>query len=299
MTSTCSSVRRLLATAAAGLLAVSASRPDCSRRAPSPRTRPPHRHGPARQLAARGHRHRRQHGVPRLRAPTATSSASTCARASARCSARGPGTPAVGVEGPRRPALGGRRQQRHRPRRRPAPRASTAGDVHVHDRPRPFVNDVVLTDDAAWFTDSAQAAALPGVARPTGPSRRCRCRASGCRAPAQQCQRHRDHARRLGAARHQLLQRHPLPRRPGHAARRRRWTPAASSLTAGDGLLRQGRTLYVVQNRLNKIAVLRLSSDGTSAELTGEITSDRLRGAHDRGPLGPAALPARTPSSAR
>jgi sugar lactone lactonase YvrE len=44
-------------------------------------------------------------------------------------------------------------------------------------------------------------------------------------------------------------------------------------LANGDGLLRQGRTLYVVQNRLNKIAVLRLSSDGTSAEWRREITS--------------------------
>ena len=46
------------------------------------------------------------------------------------------------------------------------------------------------------------------------------------------------------------------------------------TLTAGDGLLRQGRTLYVVQNRLNKIAVLRLSADGSSATLEREITSD-------------------------
>jgi sugar lactone lactonase YvrE len=44
-------------------------------------------------------------------------------------------------------------------------------------------------------------------------------------------------------------------------------------LSNGDGLLRQGRTLYVVQNQLDKIAVLRLSSDGTSAEWKREITS--------------------------
>ena len=44
--------------------------------------------------------------------------------------------------------------------------------------------------------------------------------------------------------------------------------------TAGDGLLRQGRTLYVVQNRLNQIAVASLSADGTSAEVTHEIESD-------------------------
>ncbi len=44
-------------------------------------------------------------------------------------------------------------------------------------------------------------------------------------------------------------------------------------LTAGDGLLREGRTMYVVQNRLNQIAVLRLDKRGTSAELADTITS--------------------------
>ena len=70
-------------------------------------------------------------------------------------------------------------------------------------------------------------------------------------------------------------------------------------LTAGDGLLRRGRTLYVVQNQLNKIAVLGLADDGTSAELTGEITSDGLRRAHDRRPMGPAPLPAQRQVPAR
>lgn len=44
-------------------------------------------------------------------------------------------------------------------------------------------------------------------------------------------------------------------------------------LTNGDGLLREGRTLYVVQNRLNRIAVLRLDRAGTSARLERTITS--------------------------
>lgn len=43
-------------------------------------------------------------------------------------------------------------------------------------------------------------------------------------------------------------------------------------LTNGDGILLHGRTLYVLQNRLNKIAVLRLSKDLTSGELRREIT---------------------------
>ena len=43
-------------------------------------------------------------------------------------------------------------------------------------------------------------------------------------------------------------------------------------LTNGDGLLLHGRTLYVVQNQLNKISVLRLSHDLSSASLSGTIT---------------------------
>ena len=44
-------------------------------------------------------------------------------------------------------------------------------------------------------------------------------------------------------------------------------------MTNGDGLLLLGQTLYVVQNRLNKIAVLELNESGTSGRLVREITS--------------------------
>jgi len=45
-------------------------------------------------------------------------------------------------------------------------------------------------------------------------------------------------------------------------------------LTAGDGILVVGRTLYVVQNRLNKIAVFELDPrTWTSGVKTGELTS--------------------------
>lgn len=46
------------------------------------------------------------------------------------------------------------------------------------------------------------------------------------------------------------------------------------SLTNGDGLLREGSTLYVVQNRLDTVARLTLSSDGVRAALRAAITSD-------------------------
>ncbi|GAB2675245.1 SMP-30/gluconolactonase/LRE family protein [Kribbella swartbergensis] len=44
-------------------------------------------------------------------------------------------------------------------------------------------------------------------------------------------------------------------------------------MTNGDGLLVIGTTLYVVQNRLNKVAVLELDPSGTEGHLVREITS--------------------------
>ncbi|MFY0407975.1 SMP-30/gluconolactonase/LRE family protein [Solicola sp. PLA-1-18] len=49
-----------------------------------------------------------------------------------------------------------------------------------------------------------------------------------------------------------------------------------TSLVNGDGLLLEGRTLYAVQNRLNAIAVLRLDKRGTAGVKTGEITDRRF-----------------------
>jgi len=45
----------------------------------------------------------------------------------------------------------------------------------------------------------------------------------------------------------------------------------------GDGILLQGKTLYVVQNRLNQIAVVELSSDLTQGEIVDTLTSPAFR----------------------
>jgi sugar lactone lactonase YvrE len=45
-----------------------------------------------------------------------------------------------------------------------------------------------------------------------------------------------------------------------------------SDVTRGDGLLLDGKTLYVVQNRLNQIAVVRLNPQLTAGDITGYIT---------------------------
>ena len=46
-----------------------------------------------------------------------------------------------------------------------------------------------------------------------------------------------------------------------------------ATMTNGDGLLLHGRTLYVVQNQLNRIAVLALGKDLTSGRVTRTITN--------------------------
>ena len=45
----------------------------------------------------------------------------------------------------------------------------------------------------------------------------------------------------------------------------------------GDGILLQGKTLYVVQNQLNQIAVIRLNADLTAGEIVETITSPNFR----------------------
>ena len=47
-------------------------------------------------------------------------------------------------------------------------------------------------------------------------------------------------------------------------------------LQNGDGLTRDGRTLYAVQNRLNQVAVLRLDRDGRRAHVEQRVTDERF-----------------------
>ncbi len=46
------------------------------------------------------------------------------------------------------------------------------------------------------------------------------------------------------------------------------------SLERGDGMLLEGRTLYVVQNTMNKVAVIRLDRSGTAGKLTGYLRAN-------------------------
>ena len=145
-----------------------------------------------------------------------------------------------------------------------------------------FINDVVLTKDAAWFTDSMQAQ-LYMV--PLGPG--------GSLPDADE------------------IETVPLTgewvQQPGFNANGIAQTPdkqallviqtvtgtlyrvdpatgeatvvdlGGESLPNGDGLLVVGRTLYVVQNQLNRVAVVELDPSGTSGEVVDHLTSPEFQ----------------------
>ncbi|MGR0219153.1 SMP-30/gluconolactonase/LRE family protein [Agromyces sp. ZXT2-6] len=141
-----------------------------------------------------------------------------------------------------------------------------------------FINDVIVTRDAAWFTDSQQAQLYK---LPLGPAGTL---------PAQ------DEVAALPfTGDFQLV--------PGFNANGIEVTPDGKGLlviqsatatlfrvdpqsgvatavdlggvplTNGDGLLVEGRTLYVVQNRLNLVGVVQLAADGFSGEYVDQLTN--------------------------
>ena len=141
------------------------------------------------------------------------------------------------------------------------------------------MNDVVVTNDAAWFTDSQQAQLYkvplgPGGALPddfevvplTGDWEQV----TGFNAN--------------GIAEtpdHQALL--VIQSATGMLFRVDPETGVATTvdldgvpLTNGDGLLVIGRTLYVVQNFSNTVAVVRLDAAGTSGTLVDELTDPRF-----------------------
>jgi hypothetical protein len=144
-----------------------------------------------------------------------------------------------------------------------------------------FINDVVLTRDFAWFTNS-QAAELYGV--PLGPGD-----APGHPAEVVTLPLSGEWEQKAGFNANGIAE---TPNRQAllvvntAAAALFRVDPATGEatnvdlggyeLTAGDGLLVQGNTLYVVQNRLNQIAVFKINADGTSGELLRVLTSEDL-----------------------
>ncbi|MEV4249704.1 superoxide dismutase [Streptosporangium canum] len=189
---------------------------------------------------------------------------------------RGPGTPSLGMKIDERGRLfvaGG-----------------TGGDARVVDSRTgrvlatyrlatgpAFVNDVILTQDAAWFTDSTN----PVLYKL--PLRDGRLPTAAQRIPLTGDLVYGDGFNANGIT--------PTPDGRGlivvqsntgglfrvdWSGATRRVDLHGESLPEGDGLLLRGRTLYAVQNRLNAVAVLRLNAAGTDGRVVRRVSDPRF-----------------------
>jgi sugar lactone lactonase YvrE len=142
-----------------------------------------------------------------------------------------------------------------------------------------FINDVVLTRDFAWFTDS-QRPRLYGVplsrgGRPAGPTSVNTLTLTG---DWEQVEGFNANGIAETPNRTALLvvnsMTGSLYRVDPNSGIATRVDLGGASLTAGDGLLVRGRTLYVVRNQLEQVAVFRLNAAGTAGQLVDTLTSD-------------------------
>lgn len=142
-----------------------------------------------------------------------------------------------------------------------------------------FVNDVILTRSSAWFTDSARPQLYrvkrapdgrPATSFTTLPLRGDWVQGEGNNANGITTTPDGRALLVVNSSNGKLYRVNPAD---GVA---RTVDLRGATLTNGDGLLREGRTLYAVQNRLNRIAVLQLNRAGTAAKLLRTITSPRF-----------------------
>lgn len=142
-----------------------------------------------------------------------------------------------------------------------------------------FVNDVILTRDSAWFTDSNQ----PVLYKlPLGQKGQLPGQSAVRTVPLTGEYEHNPTGFNLNGialtpdGRGLLVvqsSRGLLFRVDPKTGATRKVDLGEALLTNGDGLLDIGRTLYVVQNRSNKVGVFKLDSAGTRGRLVREITS--------------------------
>jgi outer membrane protein assembly factor BamB len=147
--------------------------------------------------------------------------------------------------------------------------------------PGTFINDVIVTEDAAWFTDSLRAVlyrvplgddGAPGAAQDvrTVPLTgdfvlQTGFNANGIEATSD--------GRWLVIVQTNTGQ---LFRVDASNGVTNRIELTGGDVMAGDGLLLDERTLYVVQNQFNRVAVVKLDRDITSGTITGTTTDPRL-----------------------
>jgi sugar lactone lactonase YvrE len=144
-----------------------------------------------------------------------------------------------------------------------------------------FINDVVLTPTAAWFTDS-QRPVLYKV--PLGRFGQLPAQAAVVTLPLSGDYVHQPGFNANGITRTPdgkavLI----VQSSTGLLLRVDPATGVATTvdlggtlLTNGDGLLLEGRTLYAVQNQLNRIAVIKLNAAGTAGQVTSTLSDPRF-----------------------
>jgi sugar lactone lactonase YvrE len=142
-----------------------------------------------------------------------------------------------------------------------------------------FVNDVVLTRDYAWFTDSQQPQ-LYGVplGRGGAPGEPADVVTLPLTGDWQQVTGFNANGIAETPDRQALLVVNSMTgllyRVDPETGEATQVDLGGTLLTGGDGLLVLGETLYVVQNQLNRVAVITLDANGTSGELRDVLTSE-------------------------
>jgi sugar lactone lactonase YvrE len=139
-----------------------------------------------------------------------------------------------------------------------------------------FVNDVILGKDAAWFTDSLQQAFYKV---PIGRNGRLAAKAETIPLSGDYQHLPGNNANGISLTpdgRALIMVQSStgfLLRVDPKTGVARRIDIGKALMTNGDGLLLVGTTLYVVQNRSNKIAVVELNAAGTRGDVIGDLTS--------------------------
>ncbi|MFI6025527.1 SMP-30/gluconolactonase/LRE family protein [Amycolatopsis magusensis] len=143
-----------------------------------------------------------------------------------------------------------------------------------------FVNDVVLTDEAAYFTDSRKAVLyrVPFGRHGKLPDAHTTLPLTGDFVVTPGAFNANGIAetpdgRSLLIVQSVTAQLHLVDKKTGETEL---VDLGGESLVNGDGLLVRGRTLYVVQNRSNAVAVFTIAEDGSHAKLRERITDPRF-----------------------
>jgi sugar lactone lactonase YvrE len=146
--------------------------------------------------------------------------------------------------------------------------------------PRAFLNDLVVTRDAVYITDSVAnviwSIPLDNRGQPAGPAHAiplsgdftlvAGTNLNGIAATA--------NGRQLVAVHSALGVLYRIDPSTGTATK---IDLGGDAVPRGDGIVLHGKTLYVVQNFLNQVAVVSLDPQLAAGELTQRITSDRFR----------------------